>query len=455
MNATEWKYIVPGVLKGQRVGPNYEYQMRPGGVSAPHTNGNGTMTSDVAAASQVFVFYLSQIRTVRDSLICEMTVKLKTGDLIFHTDLWLGNGRAKEAIAARLGRILAGDLHLDWTPYIEAITYATQEDYRKGEPFVDLWKVPYTADLQYLMYPILPDAETTIIYGNGETAKSLTAMFLGVAVAMGCNLPGMEFRGAPVPVMYLDYETNSGYGSRRLHAVAAGMGIELQEKLFCYRRMERTLTADAVVIAEEMDRRRTGLVIVDSVGMAVGGEINNAEAAMQLFAAFRMMGNRSKLGISHLSAGERDETNTTKPIGSTYFRNLARCTWQSVKAQDDKKGQVSILLKETKVNEDGKHPGIGLRFNFGQGMVQISGVDAAGVPELAQNLPWSARLKASITAGNKTADDISQDIGEPIERVRVELARRNGQSGIVCVESGQRGKPAVWDVKEPEEEIPF
>ena len=147
---------------------------------------------------------------------------------------------------------------------------------------------------------------------------------VAVSVRTGVEIvPGWHPASAPVYV--LDWESGPERWANRLHAIAAGAGIEPVS--IAYLRMARPLADDLERARARVEEHGPGLVIVDSTVMASGGrgDGEGAEAsAVRLFAAFRELG-CAVLGIDHVTkADSTSETPTAGPYGSVFKTNLAR-----------------------------------------------------------------------------------------------------------------------------------
>jgi hypothetical protein len=77
------------------------------------------------------------------------------------------------------------DPDLDWGGMLEQICTASVRRYREGAPAVDLWVDDLGDAGKYLVRPFVFDDAVNIIYGPGDSGKSLDCLLLAVAVASG------------------------------------------------------------------------------------------------------------------------------------------------------------------------------------------------------------------------------------------------------------------------------
>jgi len=115
------------------------------------------------------------------------------------------------------------------------------------------------------------------------------------------------------------------------------IGAALQYPL--YRRCLGSILDETSEIAKTIAKHEIGLVIVDSAGPACGGDIMSAELAIQFFNALRKVTastNAAVLILTHTTKADRREENQRRlPIGSVYFENLSRATWE-IRPQEDR-----------------------------------------------------------------------------------------------------------------------
>ena len=92
------------------------------------------------------------------------------------------------------------------------------------------------------------------------------------------------------------------------------------------------------------------LIVIDSFGGALAGEINDAEASMQLANALRSLG-VTILAIDHVAKGSN-----ASPIGTIYKVNLARNLWTIISKPHEDTNSMEIVLKHTKTNNKKELP---------------------------------------------------------------------------------------------------
>ena len=119
---------------------------------------------------------------------------------------------------------------------------------------------------------------------------------------------------------------------------------------FLYYRAKDKFINEEDTIADMIVENNIGLIIIDSFGGALAGEINDSEASMQLANCLRSLG-VSILGIDHVS-----KSNSNSPIGTVYKVNLARNLWSVTSKVDEVNNEMEVVLKHTKTNSKKENP---------------------------------------------------------------------------------------------------
>lgn len=435
MLTAEWKNIAPNVA-GRRIGEDYEFLLRP-----------------AVTEEDTILVALSRLRERGGDPRADVTVwwglngKTPPNSLpLFQDQIWINAGRDRERLAGRLARFVKKSA--PWGEWAEAICFTAKQDWERGEPVVALAGVAAPTAVSYLVHPLLPEGETTLLYGDGESGKSIIALATALAVASGAAVPGLQLRGAPTAVLYLDWETNAEVVARRLALLSRGLGIAPPPNLY-YRRMARALSDDLRTVRAEVDRCGAGLVIVDSLGPACGGSPSKEELVIPFFNAVRSL-NRTTLLTSHVSKMEAGmDGDKATPIGSIYARNLSRQTWLARRA-DKTEGSsvVFVALFHTKGNESVRFAPLGLCLEFGAETIRLSKAAPGDVPALAVHLPIASRIRAVLSHGALTAAEIAERLNIAEATVRGALNRM----GDACVvEPGGPRKPSLWGLRARQE----
>lgn len=257
-----------------------------------------------------------------DDIRCELTVvstdPVNGGEYYSGRLLLIGPNSLRD-IAKHLTEY---DPDLDWTSMLGQVRKMARERYRSGAPLVDLRDVDTTQVNKYLVYPLMYDNAISQIYGHGETAKSATALILALAIASGQDVFGFEAEVSG-PVIYADFEDDEETHAERLQALCRGAHVDLHDAPIYYKRVSTSLKEAARDLRRQVSELGAVAVIVDSVGMACGGDPNEAGAIIAALTACRSLG-VPVLVIHHLPKDAKDKT---KPYGSVYASNEVRLSW--------------------------------------------------------------------------------------------------------------------------------
>jgi hypothetical protein len=323
------------------------------------------------------------------------------------------------------GQLLDG---IDFGGILELVCYRSVERWRQGEPTIDLRDVQIADRSRWLEEPFIEEAGAALLFGDGGTGKSILALTASAAVASGVPIIGTLY-GEPQSVLYLDWEANEHIHAERLRAICAGAGIAEIPPIY-YRRQVVSLAESAVTLRREIAKLGAGLVIIDSMGAARGGDPESADTTIRLFNAARSLG-IPWLGIDHVPKNAHDRS---KPFGSTYSHNLARVTWGVDRAQEAGEDQMVVALTNHKANNGrlARRRAYRIRFDLSEGnaltAVTFEPCDVRDIPDLVERLPVKDRIISLLRDGKMTAKGVAEalNVGENYARARLsDLAREH------------------------------
>jgi hypothetical protein len=193
---------------------------------------------------------------------------------------------------------------------------------KAGTPGVVLVAKQPTAD-RYLVRDFLVANEPTLLCGPGGACKSLTALLIEMAMAVGRPLAGFTpTRISKVGI--LDWESNKDTHGGRVWSLAQGLGIAPPR--IVYLAMDRPLADDLRRITRECRQHQLDVLVIDSAAYACDGAPEDAQAATRFFTALRSL-RVTPLIIAHMSKAAIDAAEG-KPFGSIYWENAPRLTWE-------------------------------------------------------------------------------------------------------------------------------
>lgn len=317
---------------------------------------------------------------------------------------------------------------VDWQTIVEQVSVIALQRYRQGEPVVSIGNTPIDQDRPtYQLYPILRKDQPTIIFGRGGLGKSLLGGFFSLLIQSGIDMEG--FRPEKANVLYLDYEDDSGETNDRLQAFKAGIGSVVRGTEVLYRYCHQPLHYDAGALQRIKAEHDIGMVVVDSLGGATAGQVNDPEVNTKAFNTLRAL-KVTSLIIDHVSKADDGKG----PIGSVFKYNRARSVWEVKSAQQPGEEETNLGLYHRKVNRGKLLRPFGLRMEFvgddPTTAILTSSVKVEDVPELEIELPLAERIWAILAGQALTSEEVWQAVntGEgagraSLETVRVTLSR--------------------------------
>jgi hypothetical protein len=295
--------------------------------------------------------------------------------------------------------------YLPWDWILRCLTYKVVKNARQGEPIKHIW--PSEEDsliASYLLEPILYLNHPAVIFGDYGSLKSLFALVIGYITQLPYpdNKLGLITAKESAVCLYLDYEDDKSSFGKRWSAIRKGFGIEPLMDIR-YERMTTPLADSIESLQKGIKEEKIKLLIVDSLGPAARGNLNDPEPAIRYHEALR------KLGITSLTLAHNAKDFLTKKrtiFGSVFFTNLARSVWECKAEQETGEDEAIISLKHTKANLSRLHPPLGYKFTFTDNSITIVKTDLRGTG-LSSELPLSVRVKDLLRGGAMPVKDIA------------------------------------------------
>lgn len=211
---------------------------------------------------------------------------------------------------------------------------------------VNLATVPPSTAPRWLLEPLIESSpQCTILFADGGIGKSLFGLHLCVSLTTGIEVCGFKPQ-AQCACLVADWEADEDTHAERLRAIAKGLGIPVPDVY--YLKLVGPLREELPAVKAAIAEYGIGFVMLDSLGMARGGEAESADTARDLFSAMREL-NVPCLGIDHITKAAANNGGADKPFGSVYTHNLARRTYSMTKTRgiDD---SMEVALTNKKAN---------------------------------------------------------------------------------------------------------
>ena len=293
-----------------------------------------------------------------------------------------------------------------WKRILEQVCVYTLDNLRRGEPACTITSEDKIDQPRFLLDPIIPLGHPTIIFGEGGAAKSYLALLFAIATA----LPWEDNPLSLIPdttrhkPFYLDWELSREAMTWRLKQLTLGHGLGYME--VGYRFCSLPLADDLDSIRDILAEAQTDFVIIDSLGLAAGGDLNSPESALRFFSALRQL-HITSLIVAHTS---KDFTTSRKSVfGSVFFRNSARSIEEVKTIADGNKLNIGLFHDKANLNE--RHPPIGIRLDFrGRESVKASSCEVNLIPELARGIPLKTRALALLKRGAMSSRELQEEL---------------------------------------------
>lgn len=363
--------------------------------------------------------YVRHIKARNSGFKAEVSVLLD-GESVHRSNPVLDSTSGMDNFARKLNkRRSQDDYGLNWDQLVEDLSGIVIDTYRKGETELALSDVDLDEQLAWRVDNLLVEGEPNLIWADGGTGKSMFSLFLSTLVQQG-YMSSKEHGLVVEPgnVLYLDYETKPKEIATRARMIHRGLGLEEPHAAktaskIIYRKCDFPLTAEIDRVRDIIFKRSVDMVVIDSMGMAVGGELESAEEVLAFFRSVRQLGNITSLIVSH---SNRQGT----IFGSAYTTNSCRSVWEAKKSTSNANG-MDFNLFHRKANNIGIQPAQSWGVDFKDNMVVYTRGDVfatEGVGELSYRDLVYRILKDE---GSKTKEYLKDSIkslkGDPPERV--------------------------------------
>ena len=342
-----------------------------------------------------------------------------------------------------------------WYKTLEEVCFLAKDRFRQGDPILELGQLPPCPTPRWLLHPFAEHGGPTVLFGDGGTGKSFLALAIAASIAGGYNILG-TLKVQPVPVLYLDWETNEYTHDQRVAAICRAVDRPVPRGIF-YRRQVTSLASSVDNLRREIVRLKVGFVIIDSLGAALGGEPEKASETLAVFTAARSLG-VAWLGLAHITKGNASNGDAKKPFGSVFGHNMARMTWGAEAAQEEGDDFKGITMTNHKANNGRLQKPFTVRLQFHNDdsdelqAVDIQRCDVTEFPTLAAKLPLRQRILSALRGGLRTYEELTEETGAPYEQLKGRMAELVRSGAVVKI---PLGKSASFGLSAGREASPF
>jgi hypothetical protein len=345
---------------------------------------------------------------------------------------------SQNAISVLIKNLEKKTADIPWNDILTQLTEKMLDIARRGEPVIEIW--PHEDDTlspSYLVEPFLYINHPTVVFGDYGSCKSLFALVIIYIAQLpySDNTFGMIPRKVPTRCLYLDYEDDQNSFRKRWSCLDRGFGRG--DMPITYKRMTTPLADSVEQVKRAVDKCEAELLIVDSLGPAARGNLNDPEPAIRYHAALREIGITS-LTLAHCAKESLSKKRTI--FGSVFFTNLARSVWECKAEQESGGNETFVSLKQTKANLSKLHPTLGYKFTFSESSIELSKVDLLET-NLSGQLPLTLRILNLLKSEPLTAREIAEELDAATESVGVTLNRMLKNKSVVHLPEYKWGLP--------------
>jgi len=321
--------------------------------------------------------------------------------------------------------------YINWSKFMTDSVLEILERYRTLNPPISLKDVEIVeSEARWRLKPFILDNQVTVFYGDGATGKSYLMLWLCLLLenrVIDSRHGSLTLNQDPSEkIMWVDYETEASSVALRSQNILKGFDLPGASNILYQHMSGGSLAGDADRLKEEVERHNVTLVIVDSLGMATNGDLNEAAEVVPFFNALRSICPTAVV-ISH-------SNKTGEYFGSSFIHREARSMWQIQKADQNVPGVLELGLWNLKANDTELIPPKALRLKFeDNGAVKFEDFPAIESELVAPRLPVRTLIR----------EVLLQDKREGHHRVSVEMITM-GVARIKKVAT-EKVQPAVND----------
>lgn len=326
------------------------------------------------------------------------------------------------------------DVKVEWKEIFDCISETIQRLSRAGDMYIEVYPQENVPAPEQLIEGLIYKGVQNVIFGEKGVSKSTIAYFLGICVSLPWrdNPFNLAVPTESVKTLVLDWETDKPIFEYYLSRLQKGMNFPMCS-LF-YRRCALPLADDVEAIQKHIEATKAGLLIIDSLGAAAGGEkgeLKGSESALLFNAALRKL-NRTSLIVAQTKKGDEDRKKTI--FGSTYFTYYARNIFELCRGDNyDNPQHLALFHRECNLGKS--MPPMGLSINFDEKTRAIAiSREVVSISEFAEKVSISRRILDILKEGKMTQKDLKEVLDVSYQSVGQALKRLTSQGKVLRVD---------------------
>jgi len=317
---------------------------------------------------------------------------------------------------------------------LEQLCLRVLERFRAGEEVVELWTNEEIATPSYKLAPLLAENKANILFGDPGSGKSTLALLFAVILQLPWQDNPFGLQPKSSKVLYLDWETDHADMSYVLSSLIHG--LDLPEFFISYRRCFMRLADDIEPIRKIVEDGGIDTVIIDSAGLACGGDLNLPEPVTMFFSALRSLSTTSII-IHHTT---KEAKRHKSPFGSHYFVVQARTIYEIRSSQEPDSNVLHVGLFHYKKNIGGKINPMGFRFTYEGNVIYTELEDVKNVPAFSGDLPVSIQIKEELNDGPKTIVELAELLDKKQDTISRTMRRLRDGGSVVKLPEHKWGR---------------
>lgn len=316
----------------------------------------------------------------------------------------------------------------DWTDLVEFVANTIHDVLYKPPEAVCLTTPTKPDPLKFLIYPIVVENYPNILYGKGSSAKSLLALFWGGLVAGGTKWWKGYGEIAHYPTLYCDWEMEEEEQRRRIYQLYGVSSLDNFYYLRCEYPIKNLVNHIHRIIVE----KNIKFLIIDSLGGALGGDLLEAESAINFFTRDLRPLKVTTLAIAH-PAKSGGET----PFGSVFFHNYSRNTWELMRSPQITKDKLYLALVHQKSNLMPLHKPIGFEVTFSKDMITIERKDKITLASFEDLLPLEDLILSTLNNEPTSIESLIEQTGKSRATIFRIISKLKSNGKITKLENGE------------------
>ena len=295
----------------------------------------------------------------------------------------------------------------DWNSILHQIAATVDSHSEKPGVTIDLARHVPKNDSPYLIFPLVRQNQSTVLYADGGSGKSTFALAVAATGATQKSfVPGISnTAGRPIKTLYLDWEADDDDVASMLKEISRGAQQKIPDNHIHYQSMSGAFIDHCDELVEIIVENDIELIIVDSLVASAGGDVTDAEAARLFHNAVRSL-NVASIAITH--------TNKSDTLfGSRFFWNLARQVFRLTSVAEPETNPVLGLYHE-KSNRSKLIAPVAYDVQFSgstesdNASIKYVAQDIQTVPELAKGTGLRERLIGLMRNGSMTIEQLAE-----------------------------------------------